>query len=88
MIPIALLEKFYFSRSPFKLVSSRFNAYFLLFSVSFHSATEAGARVQFLLTPLTRLDLCNSNKGPIATFYCDVPTEKVIFKGEQMHVRI
>ena len=27
-------------------------------------------------------------KGPIATFYCDVPTEKVIFKGEQMHVRI
>ena len=27
-------------------------------------------------------------KGPIATFYCDVPKEKVIFKGEQMHVRI
>ena len=28
------------------------------------------------------------DKGPIATFYCDVPTEKVILKGEQMHVRI
>ena len=28
------------------------------------------------------------HNGPIATFYCDVPTEKVIFKGEQMHVRI
>ena len=27
-------------------------------------------------------------KEPIATFYCDVPTEKVIFKGEQTHVRI
>ena len=29
-----------------------------------------------------------NRKGPIATLYCDVPTEKVIFKGEQMHVRI
>ena len=28
------------------------------------------------------------HKGSIATFYCDVPTEKVIFKSEQMHVRI
>ena len=27
-------------------------------------------------------------KRHIATLYCDVPTEKVIFKGEQMHVRI
>ena len=27
-------------------------------------------------------------KGPIATFNCDVPTEKVISKGEQMHERI
>ena len=27
-------------------------------------------------------------KGPIATLYCDVPTEKVIFKGERMHVRM
>ena len=27
-------------------------------------------------------------KGPIATSYCDVPTEKVIFKSEWMHVRI
>ena len=27
-------------------------------------------------------------KGHIATLYCDVPTEKVIFKGERMHVRI
>ena len=25
-------------------------------------------------------------KGHIATLYCDVPTEKVIFKGEQMHI--
>ena len=24
----------------------------------------------------------------IATLHCDVPTEKVIFKGEQMNVRI
>ena len=30
----------------------------------------------------------NFRKGHIATLYCDVPTEKVIFKGEQMHVRI
>ena len=29
-----------------------------------------------------------SSKGPIATLYCDVPTEKVIFKGEQTYVRI
>ena len=28
----------------------------------------------------------SSPKGHIATLYCDVPTEKVIFKGEQMHV--
>ena len=27
-------------------------------------------------------------KGHIATLYCDVPTEKVIFKGEQMHAWI
>ena len=27
-------------------------------------------------------------KGHIATLYCDLPTEKVIFKGEQMHIRI
>ena len=28
------------------------------------------------------------NKGHIATLYCDVPMEKVIFKGEEVHVRI
>ena len=27
-------------------------------------------------------------KGHIVNLYCDVPTVKVIFKGEQMHVRI
>ena len=32
-------------------------------------------------------DLSNS-KGHIATSYCDVLTEKIVFKGEQMHVRI
>ena len=31
---------------------------------------------------------CKNKKGPIATLYCDVPTEKVIFKGEQVHVRM
>ena len=37
--------------------------------------------------PVTLTRAC-INKRPIATLYCDVPTENVIFKGEQMHVPI